>query len=433
MALSSQVTRAGLNRRSMSSVGHRRRRGRRWPWLVMIIGVAAVLFAIQWLSDDQVDEGSLTAPSQAAADAADEADDGQDVAGGSESTDTAAAASALPTVPSITLGAGNAASGTAAAPTTRPTAAASAQPTSPVTQAPTQTRTRMQTPAPSQTSQRTAAPAASAASAAADYQPHAQSQADVADVLRQGMELIAEDRLVAGRQVLSDLLFNHSQRLAPVDAQAIRDTLASVNDKLVFSPTILPDDPAASAYRVQRGDMLSRIGHAHHVPYPLLEQINGVDARRLQAGQRIKVIHGPFHARVDKSDYRMDIYLMPEADRPIYVRSFPVGLGESDSTPLGRWLVEPGRKVKNPAWVNPRTNERYERDDPANPIGDYWIALKGLDEGMELYRGYGIHGTVEPNSIGQQMSMGCIRLRDADIEMTFHLLQEGHSTVEIVP
>ena len=38
--------------------------------------------------------------------------------------------------------------------------------------------------------------------------------------------------------------------------------------------------------------------------------------------------------------------------------------------------------------------------------------------------GYGIHGTNEPRSIGKAASHGCIRMRQADLEELFDLVQE---------
>ena len=47
--------------------------------------------------------------------------------------------------------------------------------------------------------------------------------------------------------------------------------------------------------------------------------------------------------------------------------------------------------------------------------------------------GYGIHGTIDPGSIGKSMSMGCVRLGDADVALVYELLGEGSSVVHIVP
>jgi lipoprotein-anchoring transpeptidase ErfK/SrfK len=57
-----------------------------------------------------------------------------------------------------------------------------------------------------------------------------------------------------------------------------------------------------------------------------------------------------------------------------------------------------------------------------NPLGTRWI---GLDR-----RGYGIHGTNQPQSIGKAASHGCIRMAQADLEQLFDEVQVG-DVVEI--
>jgi lipoprotein-anchoring transpeptidase ErfK/SrfK len=61
------------------------------------------------------------------------------------------------------------------------------------------------------------------------------------------------------------------------------------------------------------------------------------------------------------------------------------------------------------------------------------MALEGMDEKTKGVVGYGIHATNDPDSIGQQQSMGCIRMRDDDVDEVFYTLFEGASTVQIVP
>jgi lipoprotein-anchoring transpeptidase ErfK/SrfK len=40
-------------------------------------------------------------------------------------------------------------------------------------------------------------------------------------------------------------------------------------------------------------------------------------------------------------------------------------------------------------------------------------------------KGYGIHGTDNPRSIGHAQSRGCIRLRNADVERLFEHVRAG--------
>ena len=53
----------------------------------------------------------------------------------------------------------------------------------------------------------------------------------------------------------------------------------------------------------------------------------------------------------------------------------------------------------------------------ANPLGTRWLGLSR--------KGYGIHGTNQPRSIGWRASHGCIRMRNPDIEELFELVRAG--------
>ncbi len=57
-----------------------------------------------------------------------------------------------------------------------------------------------------------------------------------------------------------------------------------------------------------------------------------------------------------------------------------------------------------------------------NPLGPRWVGLNK--------KGYGIHGTNMPGSIGKAASHGCIRMRNRDIVQFFAMVNVG-DTVEI--
>ena len=70
-------------------------------------------------------------------------------------------------------------------------------------------------------------------------------------------------------------------------------------------------------------------------------------------------------------------------------------------------------------------------DDPKNPLGERWIGLTGIEGSAVGQERYGIHGTIEPESIGKNTSMGCIRMRNEDVEFLYRCLIEKHSTVTV--
>ena len=252
-----------------------------------------------------------------------------------------------------------------------------------------------------------------------------------AGVFEQASTLIRAGEVVEARRLLSGTL--RSQELAESEAEELRAALASLSAGMVFGPEMTPGDPFARLYTIRPGDALSKIASREGVKtnWRFVQRINGIsNPSKIRSGQRIKLIQGPFHAEVDKSSHRMDIWL-GEGDEAVFVRSFPVGLGEFSSTPHGAFRVRRGGKMVNPSWTNPRTGERFAADDPLNPFGEFWIGLNGIDPHNLQERGFGIHGTIEPDSIGEDRSMGCIRLADGDVDLIYEMLTEGNSVVEV--
>ena len=254
----------------------------------------------------------------------------------------------------------------------------------------------------------------------------------MSEQVQAGLRHAQHNQPLRARALLTAAL--RSDRLNAVDADFVRETLQSLNRRLVFSPEVVAGDPFARSHTVAPGERLGGIVRdaSLDVDWRFILRINHMlSERHLRPGQRLKLITGPFHAVVDKSDFRMDLYLGSD-DRIVYVTSLPVGTGEFDGTPVGLFRVKPGSRVENPAWANPHTGERFDRDDPSNPIGEHWIGLEGLDDATHNMVGYGIHGTIEDDSIGRQASMGCIRMRPDDVAMVYEMLSE-QSTVEIRP
>jgi len=251
--------------------------------------------------------------------------------------------------------------------------------------------------------------------------------------MRAGLSLAETNHPVDARRALTAALAPGA--LDPADAEFVRDRLGALNRRLIFSPEVVADDPFSRRYVVGPGDQLGGIARKQSlaVDWRFIMRVNRmVSARSLRVGQRLKLVTGPFHAVVDKSDFRLDLYLGSGANR-VFVASFPVGLGEFDQTPVGRFRVRPRSKLINPQWTHPHTGRRFSSDDPANPIGERWIGLAGDDEATRDLLGYGIHGTIEPESIGRSESMGCIRMLPDDVALIYEVLTEQNSTVAIRP
>lgn len=248
----------------------------------------------------------------------------------------------------------------------------------------------------------------------------------------------SEANYVEARSQLSQALL--SGELDATDAARAREVLTSINKTMIFSPRIFRNDPYAYAYDVKAGDVLVRIEREQklHVPYELLILINRLDERAtIRAGQTLKLIRGPFHAVVSKTTMTMDLFLHREGLDPVFVQRLPVGLGRNDGTPTGLWRIKLGGKDRQAAWYPPPSSGlrgKIEWGEPDYAFGEkgIWIPLEGIDEITETKIGYGIHSTSDPDSIGRSESLGCIRLRDDDIERVYSTLYEKWSTVRVI-
>jgi lipoprotein-anchoring transpeptidase ErfK/SrfK len=114
------------------------------------------------------------------------------------------------------------------------------------------------------------------------------------------------------------------------------------------------------------------------------------------------------------------VVLVSIADRRLAVMEdgevlayFPVAVGAAVSpSPTGEFEIV--NRVANPAYYQDGVVVEASEN---SPVGTRWIGLN--------LKGYGIHGTNTPRSIGRAASHGCIRLRNRDVERLYAMLRVG--------
>ena len=248
-------------------------------------------------------------------------------------------------------------------------------------------------------------------------------------LVTKGLAASASDPFAA-RTMLSRALL--SGELSPADAKQASDALVKIGRQLTLTPVYNANDPTCFQYTIQSGDTLEKIVRKQKLgcEWQLVARMNNVKKpTAIRVGQRIKLPKGPFSAIVSKRDYRVDLCMGTGAER-IVVASVPCGLGEANGTPTGRFRVRIGSKLLNPQWTHPVTGEHFAADDAKNPIGEHWLGLEGLDAANSQLSGYGMHGTIDIDSIGQDRSLGCVRLVAEDIALVWECLADG-ADVEI--
>lgn len=100
------------------------------------------------------------------------------------------------------------------------------------------------------------------------------------------------------------------------------------------------------------------------------------------------------------------------------VRIYRVAVGKT-STPSPSGSFKIVNRVANPAYYH---KGQVIAAGKGNPVGSRWMGLS--------VKGYGIHGTNAPGSIGKAASTGCIRMGQRDLEELFAVVNVG-DTVEI--
>ncbi|MFM7057223.1 MAG: L,D-transpeptidase family protein [Planctomycetota bacterium] len=223
--------------------------------------------------------------------------------------------------------------------------------------------------------------------------------ADFADAFQQSRALLKSGNILDAHAELSRLYWK-----APAQRRLLRPLLLQTAAEIFTSPEHHFGEP----HIVEYGETLESIGRQYEVPWQYLAKLNRVTPAKLQAGRELKVVRGPFGAVVDLSEFTLTVHA-----HGWYIRDYRIGVGRDGKTPLGRFQVQ--EKLENPVWYDP-DGGTVEADDPENPLGEYWIGL-----GNHI----GIHGTIDPDSIGKAASRGCIHLGDDDIRDVFSLLGSG--------
>ena len=100
------------------------------------------------------------------------------------------------------------------------------------------------------------------------------------------------------------------------------------------------------------------------------------------------------------------------------VAVYPVAIGRDGwQTPTGEFTIF--QRQPYPVWEHPLTGELVP-PGPDNPLGTRWLGF--WTDGVNAI---GFHGTPDEDLIGQAVSHGCVRMRNADIAELFDRVEVG--------
>ena len=189
------------------------------------------------------------------------------------------------------------------------------------------------------------------------------------------------------------------------------------NRKIMNSPATADEK---QWYTVQVGDSLMRIAHNRHTSYAALMRMNEF---KLSADGRDPILHprdslcfidGKWSIRVSKRQHLLILYFEGNNFPKNIYRVYQVGIGRDNRTQAGTFIITD--RVPEPAWRG------IPYGDPENELGTRWLKLVPIEGTDPALDSYGIHGTWDPDSIGKNMSLGCVRMRNEEVEELYDFI-----------
>ena len=192
----------------------------------------------------------------------------------------------------------------------------------------------------------------------------------------------------------------------------IQQELHKLNMDLIFSNR--PVEGKTVVHEVIPGDTLGKIAKEYGATVGFIKRSNGLTNDIIRVGQRLRIWQGDFNVFVDKSQ---NILILKDGNE--IVKIYSVATGENNSTPVGEFTIT--TRLIDPVWFN--RGVVVPPESPQNELGTRWM---GFD-----IDGYGIHGTPKPETIGAQVTAGCVRMRNEDVEELYDFLPKGSKAVVV--
>ena len=193
--------------------------------------------------------------------------------------------------------------------------------------------------------------------------------------------------------------------------EAIQENLDRINMEIIFSNTNSPDN---TQHDVVSGDTLGELAKKYGTTIELIKKKNNLKNDIIRIGQKLRIWTGQFNIFVDKSQ---NVLLLKKDDEVVKV--YVVSTGENASTPVGEFKIT--TKLVDPVWFN--RGVVVPPESPANVLGTRWLGFN--------IQGYGIHGTVDPETIGQPVTAGCVRMLNEEVQELYSIIPIG-TKVEVV-
>lgn len=212
-----------------------------------------------------------------------------------------------------------------------------------------------------------------------------------------------KQRIVKARDIYGTILSKYQNVNNILEVQ---ERLGRLNIEILFSSIVTNRDVL---YEVEPGDTLSKIAKKFGTTVDLIKVSNSLKSDTIRAQSKLKISKTRYKILIDKSQN----LLMLLSDDNAIVKVYRVSTGEDNSTPIGTFKII--NRIKEPVWYN--QGAIVPSESPDNILGSRWLGLS--------VSGYGIHGTIDPESVGRQSTKGCIRMLNSDVEELCTIIPVG--------
>lgn len=190
---------------------------------------------------------------------------------------------------------------------------------------------------------------------------------------------------------------------------AVQKDLENLNVAILFSGVQIE---GSQLYEVLPGDSLSKIAKQFNTTIELIKKANNIKDSVIRPAMKLRVLNGTFSIAVDKSQ---NILILKY--NGTVIKTYSVSTGNNNSTPVGTYKIV--TKLTDPVWY--KDGKAIPPTSPENILGTRWL-------GFDL-PSYGIHGTIAPEDIGKQITQGCVRMRNEEVEELYSLIPAGTEVV----
>lgn len=234
-------------------------------------------------------------------------------------------------------------------------------------------------------------------------------------------KLLQDGELLNAKKMAENILLDPKIKVYDHHWVQTAEVLSRINTVFLFTDAPCPEK---ENYTIVAGDSLIKIANRFKTTVSLIQKSNGLDETNpmIYSDQVFRIYQADWNLKVSKSQFTLTLH---DGDR--LLKYYKIGIGRQDRTPVGTFVIN--LKDFEPDWWRPGRRVLY--GDPENVLGTRWLGFVPTEDTDPTLRGFGIHGTWQPESIGKAASQGCIRMLNEDVNELFDIVPVSTRVVVI--